>query len=116
MVAGDCLRCSSHTGGGPCNHIRRTRVSSKYLIKNASISTFWRTFGIVSGAVLDAIILARFGLGAETDALFASLAIPVLITSALDLQAPKILVPALTRCAENEGAEAAHELVKILIT
>jgi putative peptidoglycan lipid II flippase len=72
--------------------------------------------GIVSGAVLDAVILARFGLGTETDALFASLAIPTLITSALELQAPKILIPVLTRCTEDEGNEAAYELVKILIT
>jgi putative peptidoglycan lipid II flippase len=91
-------------------------MSSKYLIRNAGISTFWRTLGIVSGAVLDAVILARFGLGGETDALFASLAIPLLITSALDLQTPKILIPVLTRCTEDEGNEAACELVKALIT
>jgi putative peptidoglycan lipid II flippase len=91
-------------------------MSTKYLIKNASISTFWRALGIVSGAVLDAVILARFGLGKETDALFASLAIPTLITSALELQAPKILIPAFTRCTEDEGSEAASELVSTLIS
>jgi putative peptidoglycan lipid II flippase len=91
-------------------------MSTQYLIKNAGISTFWRSLGIVSGAVLDAIILARFGLGGETDALFASLAIPLLITSALDLQTSKILIPVLTRCTEDEGNEAACELVKTLLT
>lgn len=91
-------------------------MSTKYLIKNASISTFWRTLGTVSGAILDAVILANFGLGAETDALFASLAIPTLITSALDIQSPKILVPAFTRCTEEEGNAAASELVSMLIT
>ena len=92
------------------------RMSTQYLIRNASISTFWRSFGIVSGAVLDAVILARFGLGHETDALFASLAIPMLITSALELQVPKILIPVITRCTEDEGEEAACELLRILIT
>jgi putative peptidoglycan lipid II flippase len=91
-------------------------MSSKYLIKNASISTFWRSLGIVSGAVLDAVILARFGLGAETDALFASLAIPTLITSALEIQSPKILIPAFTNCTEQEGNEATYDFVKILLT
>jgi putative peptidoglycan lipid II flippase len=91
-------------------------MSTQYLIKNAGISTFWRALGIVSGAVLDAIILACFGLGGETDALFASLAIPLLITSALDLQTSKILIPVLTRCTEDEGNEAACELVKTLLT
>jgi putative peptidoglycan lipid II flippase len=72
--------------------------------------------GIVSGAALDAIILARFGLGGETDALFASLAIPMLITSALEVQTPKILIPALTNCTENEGNDATSQFVSILIT
>ncbi|HEY1658124.1 MAG TPA: lipid II flippase MurJ [Candidatus Sulfotelmatobacter sp.] len=90
-------------------------MSSKYLIRNAGIITVWRSVGIVSGAVLDAIILAHFGLGAETDALFASLAIPLLITSALDLQTPKILIPVLTRCFEDEGDHSAHDLVKVLL-
>jgi putative peptidoglycan lipid II flippase len=91
-------------------------MSTKYLIRNASISTFWRSFGIVSGAVLDAVILAHFGLGRETDALFASLAVPMLITSALEIQVPKILIPVITRCTEDEGEEAACELLRILIT
>src|SRR5271157_531042 len=91
-------------------------MSTKYLIRNASINTFWRTFGIVSGAVLDAVILARFGLGRETDALFASLAIPMLVNSALEIQVPKILVPTITRCTEEEGDESAHELLRILMT
>ncbi len=91
-------------------------MSTKYLIKNASITTFWRAFGIVSGAILDAVILAHFGLGTETDALFASLAIPTLITSALEIQSPKILIPAFTRCTEEEGNEATSELVSALVT
>jgi putative peptidoglycan lipid II flippase len=91
-------------------------MSTKYLIRNASISTFWRAFGIVSGAVLDAVILAHFGLGTETDALFASLAIPTLITSALDIQTPKILIPAFTRCTEDQGNEATSVLVSKLLT
>ncbi|MFZ0771036.1 MAG: lipid II flippase MurJ [Candidatus Sulfotelmatobacter sp.] len=90
-------------------------MSSKYLIRNAGIITVWRSLGIVSGAVLDAVILAHFGLGAETDALFASLAIPLLITSALDLQTPKILIPVLTRCSEDEGDKAGYDLVKVLL-
>lgn len=70
----------------------------------------------MSGAVLDAVILARFGLGRETDALFASLAIPMLVNSALEIQVPKILVPTITRCTEEEGDESAHELLRILMT
>jgi len=71
---------------------------------------------MVSGAVLDAVILAQFGLGSETDALFASLAIPMLITSALDVQAPKILIPTFMRSTEDGGDEAASDLICTLIT
>src|SRR2546425_4333735 len=91
-------------------------VTSNYLIRNAGIIAVWRGMGVVSGAVLDAVILAYFGLGNETDALFASLAIPYLITSALELQAPKILIPAFTDCMENEGEKATFELVSNLIS
>lgn len=91
-------------------------MSTNYLIKNAGISTFWRAFGTVSGAVLDAVILAHFGLGAETDALFVSLAIPNLITSALEVQTPKILIPAFTRSTEEGGDDATSELVSKLFT
>lgn len=91
-------------------------MSSRYLIKNASISTFWRALGTASGAVLDAVILAHFGLGAETDALFVSLAIPSLITSALEVQAPKILIPAFTRSTEAQGSESTSKLVSKLFT
>jgi putative peptidoglycan lipid II flippase len=91
-------------------------MSIKYLIRNAGISTFWRTLGIISGAVLDAVVLEHFGLGIETDALFASLAIPTLITSALEIQVPKVLIPVLTRCTEEEGNKATSVLVSTLVT
>jgi putative peptidoglycan lipid II flippase len=91
-------------------------MTSKYLIRNASISTFWQALGTVSGTVLDAVVLEHFGLGIETDALFASLAIPTLVTSALGIQIPKVLIPVLSRCTEKEGNEATSVLVSTLVT
>jgi putative peptidoglycan lipid II flippase len=91
-------------------------LTHNYLIRNASINAFWRGLGVISGTILDAAILAYFGLSGDTDALFAGLAIPYLLTSALDLQAPKILVPVLTRRTEEAGEKATVELVRILVT
>jgi len=91
-------------------------LTRNYLVRNASINAFWRAVGVISGTILDAAILANFGLSGDTDALFAGLAIPYLLTSALDLQTPKILVPVLTRRTEEAGENAAVELVRILVT
>src|SRR5205823_14233724 len=88
-----------------------TFALNNYLIRNASVTSLLRGIGVVSGLVLDATILAYFGLGKETDALFASMAIPLLIASALDNQTPKVLVPVLTHSFETEGEEATSDLL-----
>src|SRR5437867_11789083 len=91
-------------------------LGRSYLYKNASIAAFWAGLGVASGAILDAVIVAVFGLGRETDALFASMAIPFLVGSTLDVQTPKILIPALTHCLTQEGEEATCEFVRNLIS
>lgn len=64
-----------------------------YLIRNASTVSICRAGGVVSGFFLDALILARFGVGSATDAFFAALAIPFLIGSILNTQSAYVLVP-----------------------
>src|SRR6266446_3101443 len=88
---------------------------NNYLIRNASVTSLLRGIGVVSGLVLDATILAYFGLGKETDALFASMAIPLVISSALENQTPKVLVPVLTHSLEKEGPEATWDLLSKII-
>ena len=89
---------------------------NRYLIRNASITSLLRGTAVLSGFILDAIILAYFGLGKETDALFASMAIPLLISSALDNQAPKVLVPVIAHSFEKDGEEATWDLLRKIIT
>jgi putative peptidoglycan lipid II flippase len=89
---------------------------NRYLIRNASVTSILRGTAVLTGFVLDALILAYFGIGKETDALFASMAIPLLIFSALDNQAPKVLVPVLTHSFEKDGPEATWDLMRKIIT
>lgn len=87
-----------------------------YLLKNSSIISFFRGFGIVSGIILDALILAFFGVSNETDAFFVALAIPTIIGSVLDIQAPKVLVPFFTESLKEEGKEKTQYMVRNILT
>lgn len=63
------------------------------LIKNVSIVTVCRLIGVASGIIADAMILNKFGIGKETDAMFAAIAVPLVFTRILEIQAPNVLVP-----------------------
>src|SRR5437867_2046202 len=60
--------------------------SKKYLVEKTRTVLIWRATGVLTGFVLDAAILAWFGMGNQTDAFFAALAIPFLIDSTLSVQ------------------------------
>lgn len=75
-----------------------------------------RVGGIVTGFFLDALILAYYGMGKETDAFFVAIAFPFLITSTLDIQAPKVLVPILIDSFQKEGEENTYFLINLIIT
>ena len=64
-----------------------------YLIKNVSVVALCRILGVATGIIADAMILNKFGVGKETDALFAAIAVPLVFTRILEIQAPNVLVP-----------------------
>ncbi len=86
-----------------------------YLIKSASIISFGRGLGVAAGIVLDALILAYFGIGKETDAFFSALAIPLLISGIFQIQIPKVLVPIFTKSLKEDGQFKTSSLVCNLI-
>jgi peptidoglycan biosynthesis protein MviN/MurJ (putative lipid II flippase) len=69
------------------------RLSGNYLLRNASITATLAAAGAATGLVLDAIIVYTFGADYHTDALFAAMTIPALLTGVLSIQSPKVLVP-----------------------
>jgi len=93
------------------------RISDKaYLIKNTSIVSLCRAIGVLTGLFLDAVILASFGLGHETDAFFAALTIPFLIDGIVSVQFVQVLVPTLTSIQKESGANSLWSFLSNLIT
>jgi putative peptidoglycan lipid II flippase len=82
-----------------------------FLLKKAAGISMIRGLVILSGLLLDSTILAYFGLGKETDAVFTALALPRLISSTILIQAPNVLVPVFTSLIERNPKEKANELI-----
>jgi murein biosynthesis integral membrane protein MurJ len=82
-----------------------------YLARKSGVSLFGQGIGTVTGLALDATILAFFGVGLDTDALFAALALPAVFTDTLEVQLPKVLVPILLGSAARQGSAAADRLL-----
>jgi len=88
----------------------------RYLIKNVSVTSFLRGLGLISSIVLDALVLGYFGLGKETAAFFAAWAVPLMIISAVEIQAPKVLIPVFTANLADHNEETAYFVIANLIT
>ena len=89
--------------------------SRGYLVRNATIISVMSFLGILTGLVLDALIVAFLGLGAETDAFFLAYAIPFIFITLLGLQAKKVLLPLFINMKETKGeCEAWHFLNVVL--
>jgi putative peptidoglycan lipid II flippase len=85
-----------------------------YLIRSTAVVTVWRTVGVVAGFLLDAYVLATFGLGKGTDAFFVAMAIPTLIDGTLGIQLTQALPPILASIREEQGLTGAVRLLNAL--
>ena len=74
----------------------------KYLIKNLGTTSILRAIGVLVGILLDATVVAIFGVGYETDAFFAAFTIPIIVCNAIEVQTPKVLVPELSNFNETD--------------
>jgi len=87
-----------------------------YLFKNASTTATLGGLGVVSGLILDALILSAFGVGSQTDAFFTALTVPLLITNVLSAQGPKVLIPVFSEYFRHHDHAAAWDLLSNLLT
>lgn len=87
-----------------------------YLIKNSSITSFFSGCSFLLSLLLDGLILTYFGLGIETDAFFIALSIPMLITSTLEEQLQKVMVPIFISHFQTKKKEYVHLLMSNVIT
>jgi len=92
-------------------------MNSKYnLFKNASITATLSGMGVVTGVVLDILILRAFGVSPQTDALFAALTVPLLLVGVLSVQCPKVLVPIFAEYWDKENENDGWKLLSNLLT
>ncbi|PYO51138.1 MAG: hypothetical protein DMD72_00395 [Gemmatimonadetes bacterium] len=87
-----------------------------YIFKNASTTATLGGLGIVSGLILDALILSAFGVGSQTDAFFTALTVPLLITNVFSIQGPKVLIPVFSDFFRRDDHAAAWDLLRNLLT
>jgi putative peptidoglycan lipid II flippase len=90
--------------------------SRRYLIDKTRVVLIWRGAGVASGFILDAAILAWFGMGMQTDAFFAALTIPFLIDGTISVQFTQVIVPMLAGVRQQEGEAAASAYLSNVIT
>src|SRR5262245_55044271 len=86
------------------------------LLKRASILAGLQGTGAITGLALDALILAWFGVGPQTDALFAALTIPTLLNTIVFVQSPKILIPVFGGLFDRNDDGEAWSLLRNLLT
>lgn len=86
------------------------------IFRNASITAVLSGLGVVSGVVLDVLILSAYGAGSQTDALFTALTVPLLIATIFSIQFPKILIPIFSDYFSRNDSVTAWDLLSNLLT
>src|SRR5207237_8566221 len=102
--------------GGSLNGAPPMSPTWHYIFKNASTSASRNGLGVVSGLMLDALILSAFGVGAQTGALSTALTVPLPIPNLFSAQPPKVLIPVFSDCLSRQDDAAARGLLRNLLT
>jgi putative peptidoglycan lipid II flippase len=100
----------------PSANFKGRNPINRYLIKNTGITSICAASGALSGMVLDATVVGLFGVGGQTDAFFAALAVPLLISAAIEAQGYQVVVPLITQSLEMEGVEKTWTWMGNLLT
>jgi putative peptidoglycan lipid II flippase len=72
--------------------------------------------GIVTGILLDAIIMGLFGMGWQSDAYFIAITIPLFVITVITLQATRVIQPLFISKQQNEGENEAWRFLSLMIT
>jgi len=72
--------------------------------------------GIVTSVMLDAIVIAVFGMGRKSDAYFIANTIPMIIITILMLQATRVIQPIFINKREAQGESAGWNYLSLIIT
>jgi putative peptidoglycan lipid II flippase len=83
--------------------------------RNAFSTVASASFGIVAAVVLDAIVIAMFGMGRQTDAFYIAYTIPSVIITVMMLQATRVVQP-LFISKRNTAETAGWNYLNLVIT
>jgi putative peptidoglycan lipid II flippase len=76
------------------------------LLKRSTTVSFFTGLGVIAGFAVDVLFVARFGIGAETDAFFAAYTVPFILLTRLTALQP-VFIPVLTGHRDDETAFSA---------
>jgi putative peptidoglycan lipid II flippase len=74
------------------------------------------SFGIVTGVLLDVMVVALFGMSWHTDAYFIAVTIPLVIVTLMMLQATRVVQPLFINKRETQGEPAGWNYLNLIIT
>ena len=90
--------------------------SKWFIIKNTSIVTAINLLTVLAAIVVDAVIVAFFGLGSQTDAFFVAYSIPFIISAVIQEQASKVLLPLFIHTRDLEGEKEGWRFLNSVLT
>jgi putative peptidoglycan lipid II flippase len=80
-------------------------VKGAQVAKDSLVISAFTALGVGSGLLVDALVAAKYGMGATTDALFIALTIPQLLSSILDSATLPVMVPLFSKTRLEDGEE-----------
>jgi putative peptidoglycan lipid II flippase len=84
--------------------------------RNAFSTVMTASFGVATSVVVDAVVIAMFGLGWQTDAFFIAVTLPMIAVTVMVLQATRVVQALFIRKRESEGEAASWAYLNLITT
>ncbi len=89
---------------------------TRSLGRNALSLTVVSAMGVGCSLLVDALVVAYFGLGWNTNTYFVAMTVPMLLATALALQASQVVQPLFIHTREEEGEQPGWDVLNLIIT
>ncbi len=92
------------------------RCGEPSILASSSVISALSLFGVATGFALNAMMAAKYGVGAEVDAFFVANTVPTLVYGLARASCTTVLVPAFARCAVTRPRDEARRLLSVCLT
>ena len=93
-----------------------TSKNTSKMGRNAFSTVASASFGVVTGIVLDMLVVNLFGLSPETDAYYVAITIPLAVVTILMLQATRVVQPMLIAKRQSGGDSDGWKYLNLVLT